>query len=271
MTYVFDHFVHFTKNPEKLAESLYSLGLNSTEGGRHEAYGTYNILSYFGLNYIELLGIFDKNIAQTPIKEQHSLWTTLIDEKFSDGTSRIAFRTKDIERDAHIFKQKQLTVEGPIPFQRKRPDGSLVSWKLLFIGAKNSQLPLPFFIQWDETDQTRLTDLTNRNAINNHPLGKVELSSVGIAVNNLEPTIKKWADYFQLKKGPTHIDESLNAKAQSLFFPQDTNITFYEPIGAGLVAETLHDSGEKPFLIELYNEEKSTTVTLQNIVYRFKT
>src|SRR5690625_6950100 len=92
------------------------------------------------------------------------------------------FRTNNIEKDAERFRKLGLIVEGPIPFERKRPDGSLLTWKLLFIGMENTNLPLPFLIQWDDSDDERLSQLKKQGAINQHPLGKTILISVGVAV-----------------------------------------------------------------------------------------
>lgn len=279
MTYMFDHVVHFTNEPEKLATKLAEQGIYTIEGGRHESLGTYNLLSYFDLSYIEILSAFDKNLTTHTPKEMYSLWTTLTNEHFRDGTSRIALRTNNIEKDAERFRKLGLIVEGPIPFERKRPDGSLLTWKLLFIGMENTNLPLPFLIQWDDSDDERLSQLKKQGAINQHPLGKTILTSVGVAVQKRDPLIDKWQQIFQCEKGEIELDVQLKATKQDLILPGG-NIGFYEPTREGTVQRILDQQGEKPFLIELQYETGDVPlrsdnrlwhkdIELHNMIYRF--
>jgi len=53
----FDHLVHFVQNPLGAMEDAKKMGLHAFAGGNHEKWGTYNSLAYFGLSYIEFLGI----------------------------------------------------------------------------------------------------------------------------------------------------------------------------------------------------------------------
>lgn len=268
MSFQFDHFIHFVNSPKKAIEKFDSLGLHAVEGGRHESHGTYNSLCYFGLSYIELLGIFNQKLVEAASEQDHSLRATLVKNKFKEGTTRIALRTEQIKDDAERFKKLGLEVVGPVDFSRTRPDGSLVTWNLLFVGKQGDYPELPFFIQWDESDEERLTDLTKRGTIQTHPIGEVELSAVGIAVKDIESVTKLWSHYLQLDIGQSFFDESLQAKAQVLHL-REGNIIFYEPIGNGKVKDILNTDGEKPFIIELKsNIEKD--IHLFNVIYRFK-
>jgi hypothetical protein len=61
-------------------------------GGRHESWGTYNSLIYFGLSYIEFLGIENLFIAE---KHEDNRLITQIVEQLSkenrEGPARIQF------------------------------------------------------------------------------------------------------------------------------------------------------------------------------------
>src|SRR5690625_885234 len=105
MSFQFDHFIHFVNSPEKAQEALQALGLHAVEGGRHEKHGTYNSLSYFGLSYIELIGVFDKAIVESEAEFDHSLRATIVQSNYQEGGARIALRSNDLQADADRFRE----------------------------------------------------------------------------------------------------------------------------------------------------------------------
>ncbi|MCF3944546.1 VOC family protein [Oceanobacillus alkalisoli] len=267
MTFKFDHLVHFVGSPEEARESLKQHGLHVVNGGRHEHGGTYNTLSYFDLSYLELIGLVDKSLAEESA-EKYSLRDTFKKDNYAIGLSRIALRSLDLEMEAERFKSLGLEVFGPFPLSRQRPDGSVVSWKLLFAGRENEELELPFFIQWDDSDDERKADLVEQKTIAPHPKGDLQLSSIGFAVQKLDTTVEKWSNYLDLEKGESFVDESLNAKGQKLKLTGG-DIAFYSPIADGLVAETLAERGEKPFLVDITGAREKEQFEVKNALYRF--
>lgn len=264
----FDHFVHVVDRPETAKEVVQSLGLHAVDGGKHEKHGTYNALSYFGLSYIELIGIFDKQLLEKNADDHHSLRATMVRSNYQIGGARIALRSRDLNKDAERFKKLGLEVIGPTPLSRKRPDGSVVSWKLLFVGKKDVYPELPFFIEWDESDDERYRDLQARGTIAEHPLGDVTLQAVGIATKNIDTVVANWSHYLQLEIGEVFIDESLNAKGQRLYL-EGGDIIIYEPISEGKVQDVLTTHGEKPFLIEFKNQQVTQDKEVFYVIYRF--
>lgn len=268
MGFQFDHFVHFVNSPEEAMAVYRELGLFAVEGGRHENLGTYNGLSYFGLSYVELIGAFDKSLLENAAGIEYSLRETIVKGHYTEGPIRIALRTKDLQAEADRFRSLGLEVYGPSDYSRKRPDGSLVKWKLLHAGKRDEALDLPFFIQWDESDEERIADLTARGTMADHPIGEVSLNSVGFAVNSIEEITERWTKYLQLEAGESYVDESLNAKAQVLTL-QGGNIVLYEPLGKGKVKEVLETRGEKLFLLEFKTTSMEKDVEVFNATYRF--
>lgn len=268
MTYQFDHIVHFVGYPEKAAEVLQSLGLHAVQGGRHETFGTYNALSYFGLSYIELMGVFDQNLLESQDNHPYSLQESLLENNYENGAVRIAVRSKDLQADAERFRKLGLEVIGPMDLSRKRPDGTVLSWKLLFIGKNEVNPKLPFLIEWDDSDEERLKNLKEQNTIAPHPIGEISLTSVGYAVKNIDASINDWSTYLQLEKGASFIDESLQAEAQVLHL-KGGNVIFYEPVGDGKAKEFLEKNGEKPFLIEFKNKKEEKDIEVFGTIYRF--
>lgn len=268
MAYQFDHLVHFVSSPEAAMAAFNKIGLHAVAGGKHENLGTYNALSYFGLSYIELIGVFDKQLTAAAAGSAYSLRDTFVNDDYSAGLSRIALRSTDLVADAERFRQLGLEVNGPVAMSRKRPDGSLVSWQLLYIGEPGDQLDLPFFIQWDEDDEARQQDLTNRAIIAEHPIGKVKLASVGFAVRNLAETVAKWSQYLGVDAEAAFMDESLNAHTQRLPLP-GVDLIFYSPNGEGPVLASLEKRGEKPFLVNLAGADQTAEQQIFDASYRF--
>ena len=80
---------------------------------------------------------------------------------------QIAIRTDAIEELAVNFNKYGLHTIGPFEGKRMRKDGRLLEWKMLFV--KQEEKPkLPFFIQWNETDEERRNDLRNSGTITEH-------------------------------------------------------------------------------------------------------
>lgn len=263
----FDHFVHLTPDPIEAAEQFRKLGLHAVEGGKHENLGTYNTLSYFDLSYVELIGIFDQQLVTKAGSVKYSLRDTFVENNLQPGPQRIALRSNNLQQLAEHFKEQGLEVNGPTDFSRKRPDGTLVTWKLLFAGFPDESLRLPFFIEWDEKDDERREDLKKRGVIANHPLGDVKVDGAAFAVKNIEQTANLWSKLLNVPKGESYEDTQWNAKVQRLTL-EGGDIVFYEPLGPGVVADILQEKGESLFAFQLKGAEQQTYKII-NAYYRF--
>ncbi|MEO2077161.1 MAG: VOC family protein [Bacillus sp. (in: firmicutes)] len=251
MSLSFDHLVIFLKKPEEALQTLSQIGIHAIHGGHHEKWGTYNTLSYFGLSYIEFLGIEDLSIAK---KQEHNRLITEIVEKLSkkgqEGPAKIAVRTRGMQELAARLKAEGNTVYGPYPGERVRADGQIIKWSLLFLENEFNDLTMPFFIEWEKSDEERLVELKEQGLVEAHPLDDLAFESVGFVVHDLDKTITKWGSLLNLEPGEEFIDESLNAKCSKLAL-LGTSLLFCTPIGEGLAKEVLEEKGETPFLINL--------------------
>ncbi|MFK2825776.1 VOC family protein [Bacillus sp. B190/17] len=266
MNFTFDHLVHFVEKPDEAMAILKEKGIYAVEGGRHENRGTYNGLSYFDLSYIELLSTYDRELVKKTKHPQHSFLATVVNDQFVEGFSRIAVRTTDIEGAAQHFRDKGWIVNGPEPFSRKRPDGTVIEWQLLYVGDPEGGLELPFIIQWKESDKERRKELIGRNMIQPHPSGAV-FSHVAFAVHELEKTVQKWSSLFGLTAGEMFIDESLGAQCQMLEL-RGGNLLFSSPIGDGMVSNILKKRGEKPFQVSFSGSQSSDVFELFGGIYK---
>ncbi|MGX9932830.1 VOC family protein [Virgibacillus salarius] len=142
-----DHIVIASKDPAHAAHQLaLQHGIKIVEGGRHEFWGTYNYLAYFANDcYVEWLGIFDKPVAEqssNPLIKQ--LVTTL--QQNEELPVQIALRTDHLGKFIDQFQASSLKYTGPVAGHRRKPDGTNLSWKMLFLQGQSN---LPFLIEWD--------------------------------------------------------------------------------------------------------------------------
>ncbi len=193
--YLVDHIVHFVDKPEQLVEETKKIGLYTVNGGNHAMWGTYNSLSYFGLSYIEFIGIFDDELFEKSALEPFTLHESYKKRNRQNGFTRIAIRTTTIEEDAQRLKNMGLEVYGPETFSRTRPDGSVLKWKLLHFGKANEDMEFPFFIQWEGSDEERYDELVKKGTIGEHPLGNLKIKEVSYVVYDLQ-VAKDWAAIF---------------------------------------------------------------------------
>lgn len=268
MHFAFDHIVHYIEEPEEAIRTLGSKGIHAVEGGAHQNRPTYNALSHFDLSYIEFLSTSDRKKLEQMKHPEHSLIQTIIKKQFKVGFARFIIRTDDIEAAAQHFLDKGLTVNGPVYLSREQPDGSLLEWRLLFIGDEKGGLELPYFIQWNESDEERKKELIEREIIVSHP-AEVTFSHIKIAVNDLEKTVDKWAGLLGLQAGESYTDEELQATCQTLFL-SGGNLVFCSPLGSGIVSEALKQQGEGPFQVNLSSKQTNDLFEFNGGRYQIK-
>ena len=269
MTFHLDHLVWFSNKPEDAINALESLGIYAISGGRHKKWGTYNSLAYFGLSYIEFLGIENLAVAK---REQHNRLITHIVEKMfeedGDGPARIAIRTDNIEALAEKFKEQGLTVYGPYPGERTTQEGEVLKWSLLFPEDPASKLKLPFFIQWEEADSVRLASLVEKGVVGQHAAGELKIESIGCVVSHLEETIAKWAQLIDGSPSESYQMEELHATCREVALA-DSKLVFCTPNGEGIAQDVLSQRGETPFFVKFKGATEGRWVNKLNGYWDF--
>ncbi|WP_449539819.1 VOC family protein [Ferdinandcohnia sp. Marseille-Q9671] len=189
MEILLDHVVHYVEDPWEAMKSFRKSGFHTTNGGNHESWGTYNTLSYFkNLAYIEWIGI--KHLDVTRASNHPFSQHLLADYKYGEGLSHIAFRTSSIKDVQLELTHKGIKTIGPFPGSRKRPDGTLLKWSMLFIEHTST---MPFFIEWGDEDTTREQELISKELY--VPDGK-EITYIGYSVKDPDKTAAIWAETF---------------------------------------------------------------------------
>lgn len=152
----FDHVVHVVERPEEVAlQCEQRFGFVTAAGGEHPGFGTYNRLAYFGLSYLEWVSLKSEAVAQETVFGRH-----VIHGLASGGGARwFAFRTNCMDKIVAAWNRQGLPYVGPVAASRTRPDGRVLRWRMLFPRRQTAGLELPFLIEWEEDDETRLASM----------------------------------------------------------------------------------------------------------------
>jgi hypothetical protein len=122
-----DHLVIAVTDPDDAVDQLEArLGLAPGGGGRHDALGTFNRLVWLGDTYLELIGVFDRDLAA-------GSWVgapTLRSLDDGGGLATWAVATGTIADDVAALRGRGSDIAEPIPGERRRPDGTVVRWRL---------------------------------------------------------------------------------------------------------------------------------------------
>ena len=140
-----DHLVLAVTDPDAAAVDLETrLGLTPGGGGRHEALGTYNRLVWLGDTYLELIGVFDPELAA-------GSWVgapTLRALERGGGLAMWAIATDAIDHDTSALRARGSELAEPATGERRRADGEVVRWRLAAAPRLAPGLP-PFLIEHD--------------------------------------------------------------------------------------------------------------------------
>lgn len=235
----FDHVVHYVKDPYEAMTAFQLLGFHTAKGGNHEIWGTYNTLCYFkNLAYIEWIGINNLEVTK---KGSHPFSRQLYEDyKRGEGLSQIAFRTNSIDQINQELTQKGINTIGPFPGSRKRPDGSLLEWSMLFIDHNH---PMPFFIEWGDDDRVRELDLIEKEV---YVPDSKSISFIAYAVEQPENLADIWANVFNGTVRNSKLPGT-NQKAIKVHF---------DTINVYFLRFKDHPRGERPYLVGIEPEAK---------------
>lgn len=131
-----DHVVYATGDLDRSAERFRrDLGLDSTPGGRHPAWGTANRIVPLGEGYLELVAIVE------PATAERSTFGRLVAER-AEGWAAICVATNDL--DATASRLGLEVSDG----RRDRPDGTAIRWRSAGVEDPRREPWMPFFIEW---------------------------------------------------------------------------------------------------------------------------
>lgn len=177
-----DHLVIATPDLDDAVERLASLGIEAGGGGVHPALGTQNRLAWFGDTYLELIDVTD------PARAAES-WlggptARLIDER-GGGFVGFALSSDDLAADLESVRVRGSTLAGPVPGERRRPDGAVVRWNLAVPSLVGPTAP-PFLIEHDTSAAEWTSAERAVRAVEVHPVGG-SIRLVALEVSMVDP------------------------------------------------------------------------------------
>lgn len=229
-TMKWDHLVHYVNDLAKPVEIFGAHGLVAFKGGSHKDWGTYNALSYFGLTYLEFLGIENLELAKAT---EHNLVVKDAVELLPEHEvlSRVVIRTDDIEEVAASLKAAGLSLSPIIDGKRLDNEGRLIEWRMMTIAGDFGGLVYPFIIQWSGTDTERVERLTSSGVIKPHPAGEVEIVRAVFHVSDPEVAANHWGTIFGLPVTKSEDDTfSLKIGDRSFAFVQGDENQFKQVV-----------------------------------------
>ncbi|MBP3039824.1 VOC family protein [Bacillaceae bacterium Marseille-Q3522] len=193
-----DHTVHYVNELEPVINTFRENGLIAFHGGSHKLWGTYNVLSYFDLTYIEFLAIEDFALASKKEATNLVVQTAVETLPEHEAFSRVALRSDDIEDTARTLKAQGLSLSPILDGKRLDARGELIEWRMMTIDGNFHGLVYPFIIQWKGTDSERRKRLTETKIIQPHPAGNVQITKALFKVSDPVSAAAQWEKLFQL-------------------------------------------------------------------------
>jgi len=215
-TLKWDHAVQFVNQPEEAIVAFAGQRLNALAGGRHPGWGTWNALSYFGLTYIEFLAVYDH--AELASAQSDFLLSRDAAQLLPENQAlhRVALRTDDVEQTHAELRSKGLQLSPIVDGKRNDPQGNVISWRIFTVDGHFNGLPYPFFLQWGEDDNARLTRLRAQGLDRPHAAGEVTLQSAIFEVQDPQAARAHWGALF----GFSELAEGLAVGQQRFIFRQ---------------------------------------------------
>jgi catechol 2,3-dioxygenase-like lactoylglutathione lyase family enzyme len=221
------------------------LGFDAQLGGRHTGRGTENGIVRFGLDYVELISIYDRGEVEGRMENNALALAQLLDRS-EGGVLGFALATDDATADLARFRAAGFDVIGPAAMQRRRPDGHILHWRLLVPEGGSWGTPLPFFIQWDTADDERLS----WEQPGSHANGATGVAALAITVRDLDAAIDVYERQLGLRLVARDSIAGLGAH-RARFAIGQTMLDLLAPAGAGVIGDTVDQGIERPWQVTL--------------------
>jgi hypothetical protein len=135
-----DHVVYAVPDLDEAAIRFRErFGLDSTEGGRHERWGTANRIVPLGDQYLELVAAVDEPMAAETVFGRAVL------EHAAGGGGWFTIAAVADDLDA-VATRLGIEVDSG---SRARPDGETVRWRMAALDDPRREPWMPFFLTWD--------------------------------------------------------------------------------------------------------------------------
>lgn len=200
-----DHVVIATSDLEASMLEYERIGFEVRYGGEHPGNGTHNAIMRFGRDYLELIGVKDRQLAGKRDRGRE-----LVGYVDAAGAGLMNF---SLSVDGELEPQLA-SVPGtppPISLSRHLPSGGEFAWSMIVPGGSNCRRVWPFFIRWH-------TPATERLALEppgRHPNGADRLAGISIAGWSVEAVAGLYAA-FGLDAPAAFVDDVSGAATRTI-------------------------------------------------------
>jgi hypothetical protein len=161
-----DHVVYAITDLDQAAVRFREeFGLDSTEGGRHERWGTANRIVPLGDQYLELVAAVDE-----PVAAKTAFGRGVLERAEGDGGWFTMAAVAD-DLDAVATRLGLEVGTG----SRTRPDGQTVRWRMAGLDDPRREAWMPFFLIWDVSDELHPGRARAGHGVRATGLGRVEV------------------------------------------------------------------------------------------------
>lgn len=178
-----DHLLWAAPNLEEGARQFESMtGVSPAAGGSHPGFGTRNELVSLGR------GVYLEIISPDPDQSLHDNRGGRIAARPYPGLMTFALRGTGLHEVRRSAENAGLSIEGPIPMNRTRPDGVKLEWSILYLRHLALGEAVPFVIDWGRSPHPSATTpsgcaLTSFVALQPDPVALREIyAGLGIPV-----------------------------------------------------------------------------------------
>ena len=224
------------------------LGFHVYPGGDHPGRGTHNAIGFFGLDYLELMGVRDRTELE---RDPNSGLLDFLAK--GDGLRFFILASDNIDADVAAMRGRGVDIRDVREGSRRlptgqagTPQGAELKWRFANMGPGS---PLPFFlIQHLTPDADRQSQVPRRAP---HPNGALGIDRVAVAVADLEAATVAYEQALGVAASPVRTELLLNATAVSFPVGESAIVLASPRPGPGPAQEALARRGPGPFLLAL--------------------
>jgi catechol 2,3-dioxygenase-like lactoylglutathione lyase family enzyme len=246
VNFALDHIVILVRDLDWAIADYTALGFTVVRGGEHQGGATHNALVAFADDtYLELVAFRRPPLPadQTSPGERRFR----LREAAGEGLIDFALSPSDIAAAVEEAARRGLTLEGPLPGGRVRPDGQQIAWQL----AIPETLGLPFLC----ADVTPRALRVPQGEARRHANGVMGVASVIVAGNELEEGAERYSRLLGMIPRPT--SQPAEGRTYQFVLGYSTLAVASHDVEASLVSEHLAARGEGPYRVLLHTRDSA--------------
>jgi hypothetical protein len=228
-----DHATYCASDLAIAQSKFRDLGLPPRFGGAHSSVTHMALIGFRDGSYLELVAPQEPQRAIPPQQKWREL---MLDDA---GPCAWTVKVPEVGAEVKRLTALNLTVAGPLPGSRKKPDGKVLLWETGFVRPGDPGSMLPFFIG-DKTPR-RWRVAPSKDLLGS---GLVGLSKVVIAVKDLEQCVAKFRLAYGLPAPEMYTDVAISAR--TAWF-ESSPVVLAAPMEAtGWLSERIAKYGDRP-------------------------